>query len=154
MQAQELETAHGGVYSLLNEELLLPIAHLTLDSINVNLGESDFEPVILTGLDAMARSSINDNIMVLFQQAAQLEQVPDEIRTEIDPVKLWVTLSSGLDIDPTKILKTEQEKLESEAKKNAAQDQALTDEAVAQGMGTQLGNASPEVAAAMAQQLT
>jgi len=154
LQAQELETAHGGVYSLLNEELLLPIAHLTLDSINVNLGESDFEPVILTGLDAMARSSINDNIMVLFQQAAQLEQVPDEIRTEIDPVKLWVTLSSGLDIDPTKILKTEQEKLESEAKKNAAQDQALTDEAVAQGMGTQLGNASPEVAAAMAQQLT
>lgn len=153
LQAQELETAHGGVYSLLNEELLLPIAHLTLDSIDVNLGESDFEPVILTGLDAMARSSINDNIMVLFQQVAQLENVPDEIKAEIDPVKLWVTLSAGLDVDPTKILKTEQEKATDAANQNAQQEKALTDQAVAQGLGQQIGSASPEVAAAMAQQL-
>jgi hypothetical protein len=154
MQAQELETAHGGIYSVLNEELLLPLARLTLESIDVKLDNTNFEPVILTGLDAMGRATVNDNVMTLFQQLGLLKNVPDALQAEIDPLKLLVLLAEGLDIDATKITPTRAEKIaKQEATVNAQRNQ-MNAEAAAKGMSQQIGNASPEVAAAIAEQMT
>lgn len=149
MQAQELETAHGGMYSMLNQEWLLPLAKLTLDSIDIKLEGTEFEPVILTGLDAMGRMSINDNIMILFEQLRAMQEIPEVMQGEIDPTKLLAVLASGLDVDVTKIAPSKEEKAQQNAQNAAAQDDALMKEAAAKGMSQQIGKASPEMAAAM-----
>ena len=153
MQAAELETAHGGIYSLLNQELLLPLARLTLENIDINLGTTDFEPVILTGLDAMGRASVNDNLMILFQQLAAMDAIPEVVQAELDPTKILVALSSGLDLDVTKIAPSEADKAQRDANDKAASEEAMLAEEAAKGVGQQIGKASPDVAAAMLQQL-
>ena len=152
-QVAELETAHSGSYSLLAQEWLLPNAYLTLDSVGMDLESTDFEPTIMTGVDAMSRSTTNDSIMRLFQQIATLKDVPEAFQKVIDPLKLLVTLASGNDIDVTKITPTKAEQQKQQQSEQAAEEQAAQNEMVTKGVGQQIGNASPEVAAAMVQNL-
>lgn len=153
MNAQELETSHGGVYSMMNQEWLDPIARLTLMDIDLKLGDTDFEPVILTGLDAMGRMATNDNIMLLFEQLTALQNVPEAFQREFDPMKLVAVLAAGLDVDYTTIQYTPDEKKQRAAGAAAAEDGAASRDAALQGVSRAMGNASPDEAMAMAQVL-
>ena len=86
--ANELDIAHGGVYSRFAEEWQYRTAVLMLKRIKVDLGSGkQIDPVIITGLDSLSRAGDLDNLRLLISDLSLLEAVPEEIRAGIDPTK-------------------------------------------------------------------
>lgn len=57
LDAQELETSLGGVYSLLASTFQAPLAYYLFKEIDFPLDSTKLEPMILTGLEALGRGS-------------------------------------------------------------------------------------------------
>jgi len=75
MQAQELETSLGGVYSRLAIDFQLPLAYWLARMLGVSLSASGIRPTIITGLDALSRNADLDNLKLCLMDLVQLQQV-------------------------------------------------------------------------------
>tara|TARA_R110000737_G_scaffold38035_3_gene57883 strand:+ start:2111 stop:3652 length:1542 start_codon:yes stop_codon:yes gene_type:complete len=137
MQAQELEASLGGVYSNLATELQLPLAKRLLAKLNPIF--KNIEPVIVTGLESLSRSSELDRIRYFFQDFAQMAELPEQVMIRVDFGKLIAVLGSSHGVDYEKFLKDEktvekEQKARMEANAKAAGMEAG---AVAQAEGQQ-----------------
>lgn len=99
LRAAELNKAHGGVFGNLAITLQRPLAELSLRDLNVLIKKSGIEPVIMTGLDAMGRSSENEKFLYLFQDLQALQNVPEAFLGRFKASDLLTTLGTGRDID-------------------------------------------------------
>jgi len=133
MQAQELESSLGGVYSNLATELQLPLATRLLSKINPVF--KDIEPVIVTGLESLSRNSELDRMRYFFQDLIGLSEVPDQVAMRLDYGELISTLGAGHGVDFKKFLKDEDlvKKEQKEAQERNAQTQGMEAQAVEQG---------------------
>lgn len=122
LRAQELEKAHGGVFSTLALNLQKPMATLLLDDLNVSLEGSGINPIIVSGLDAMGRVSDNEKLLQLFNDLAIMAQIPPEVLQRFKFAELIQFLANGRDVDVSKILLTEDEFIKMQ---QAAQQQAV-----------------------------
>jgi hypothetical protein len=104
--ATELEDSLGGVYSILSQELQLPILKLVLGSLKVpaNLG---FEPVITTGLDALGRIHDVENINTALSMVGSYD--PEALRQYLNYGKLMDRVFTSLGINPEGLIKSEEE---------------------------------------------
>jgi len=68
--AGELEDALGGIYSILTQELQLPLIKLMMLTSKVTFPEGLVEPVIVTGVEALGRGH-DYNKLVQFAQTLQ-----------------------------------------------------------------------------------
>lgn len=127
LRAAELNKAHGGVFGNLSLTCQRPIATLLLRDIDVILGDSGIEPVIMTGLDAMGRMSENEKIRYAFDDMALLNNVPEELRARFKIANLISTILTGRDIDAD-ILMTEEEFQEMQQAQQQAQEQQMAGE--------------------------
>ncbi len=109
IRAQELETAHGGVFSNFAMSLQKPIAALLLRDINVSTKGSQVKTVIVTGLDAMGRSADNEKILWWFNDLAALKNVPEPFQQRMKPSDLMAVLANGRDVDASVVVYTEDE---------------------------------------------
>jgi len=66
----ELEDALGGIYSILTQELQLPLIRLLMSSNKINLPKDLVEPIIVTGVEALGRGH-DFNKLVQFAQTLQ-----------------------------------------------------------------------------------
>lgn len=121
LQANELESSLGGVYSRLAEEMQQPLAKRLLQSLNALL--IDVDPVIVTGLESLSRTSELDQILLFFNDLALLEQLPELVQERLKVGDVMATFGSARNIDYKKFLKSEdevsddrEEKAEAEAK--------------------------------------
>ena len=103
MQAHELESSLGGVYSRLAAELQMPLAKRLLRKIDP--AYKDIEPTIVTGFDSLSRNSELDNIRALFQDLAGVSAMPDEAKLWVNMGNLIATLGAGHGVDYDKFLK-------------------------------------------------
>lgn len=103
MQAQELESSLGGVYTRLATELQLPLAKRLLKDLNPVF--KDIEPVIVTGLESLSRNSELDNFRAFMQDMIILSDVPDEVKLWMDFENVIATLGAGHGVDYKKFLK-------------------------------------------------
>lgn len=110
MQAAELETSHAGIYSRQAEDIQLPLAHLFMHDVNIDLAEDQLEPVIVTGMDALSRMSEQDQLMMFMQDLALLNSVPPELQSWIDPPGLIQTVGANRGVDYSKFLKSPEQK--------------------------------------------
>tara|TARA_R110000851_G_scaffold5402_4_gene22413 strand:+ start:3346 stop:4887 length:1542 start_codon:yes stop_codon:yes gene_type:complete len=136
MQAQELESSLGGVYSNLATELQLPLATRLLAKINPLF--AGIEPVIVTGLESLSRNSELDRIRQFFQDLLALADVPEQVSKRLDYGELIAVLGAGHGVDYKKFLKDEDKVKQDEkalAERNAA-TQGLEAQAVTQGQAT------------------
>ena len=133
MQAQELESSLGGVYSNLATELQLPLATRLLSKINPVF--KSIEPIIVTGLESLSRNSELDRMRYFFQDLIGLADVPDQVAMRLDYGNLISTLGAGHGVDFKKFLKDEDivKKEQQEAQERNAQTQGMEAEAVAKG---------------------
>lgn len=62
LDAHELETSLGGIYSLFSETLQKALAYLELSKLDAGLGKDNVSPEIVTGLDALGKADDVDKI--------------------------------------------------------------------------------------------
>ncbi|ASL24415.1 putative head to tail connector [Alteromonas phage vB_AspP-H4/4] len=137
MQAHELESSLGGVYSRLASELQLPLAKRLMRKIDPAF--KNVEPTIVTGFDSLSRNSELDNIRALIQDLAGVANLPDAAAAWIDMGNLIAMLGAGHGVEYSKFLKDAQKVAEEGKARMQAQAQAagMEAQAVAQGQGQQ-----------------
>ncbi len=135
MQAQELESSLGGVYSRLALELQQPLAHRLMAE--ENKAFKSVEPVIVTGLESLSRMSEVDRLRAMLQDAAMLGDLPERLAIRLKYGGVLNKLAAGHGVDTDGILATEKEVAE-EQKRQAAENahaQGAEAGAIAQAQG-------------------
>lgn len=107
MQAQELESSLGGVYSRLAVEGQQPLARYLMAE-DDELFKS-IEPVIVTGLESLSRMSDVDRLRAMLQDAALLADLPEKVAVRLKFGGIISRLSAGHGVDTEGILATEDE---------------------------------------------
>lgn len=127
LMAGELEDALGGIYSVLTQELQLPLIKLLMSSSKINFPEDLIEPVVVTGVEALGRGH-DYNKLVQFAQTLQGLLGPEIFAqyTNVDAVISQIGTSLGIE---TKGLIKTQEQIQQE--QQMAQQQQLA----MQGLG-------------------
>jgi hypothetical protein len=122
MQAHELESSLGGVYSRQAGDLQLPLAKRIMTSMNALFKE--VEPSIITGFESLSRSSDLDRLRAFMQDFAILSDVPEQVAIRIDYNQLIAALGAGHGVEYDKFLKDEEQVKKDQAE--MAQAQAAT----------------------------
>ncbi|QHJ79943.1 MAG: hypothetical protein [Caudoviricetes sp.] len=153
--ASELEDTLGGVYSILSQELQLPMVRVLLKQLQATneipeLPQEAVEPTISTGMEALGRGQDLDKLertIAAWSALAPLEGDPD---LNLSVIKLRIANAIG--IDTAGILLTDEQK--QALMQEQAQQTAMQSAASAGGAGAaQMATASPENMQAAAQQM-
>lgn len=107
MQAQELESSLGGVYSRLAVELQQPLANRLMAEEDEEFGS--VEPVIVTGLETLSRMSEVDRLRAMLQDAAVLSDLPERLAIRLKYNGVLNKLAAGHGVDTDGIIATEEE---------------------------------------------
>lgn len=102
MQAQELETSLGGVYSRLAVDLQLPVALWLLEQVDLDIRGSDIEPTVVTGLAALSRNAEAQQLGLFLQQLAAIGTLPPETSGRLILSEVISTLAAAYGIAPSK----------------------------------------------------
>ncbi len=138
LQANELESSLGGVYSRLAEEMQQPLARMLIGTVNSAL--KDIEPTVLTGIESLSRNSEHEQMMLFLNDLTIFNNVPDDMKSEIKLSDMAKILATNRGIEHDKFLKTTEEKnAEQEAAKAQAAD-AEMQMAAGQAAGEQVGS--------------
>lgn len=126
--AGELESALGGIYSILSQEFQLPLVNRIMFSMERKkkmpvLPKGTVKPVIVTGMEALGRGNDMNKLNLFFQAAVQVAQLPPEINKE-DALK---RLGTSLGIDMKGLVHTPEEL-------QAQQQQAMMMQMAQQGL--------------------
>lgn len=123
--ANELEETLGGVYSILSQELQLPLVRILLKNLEAtkkipNLPKEAIEPAVATGLEALGRGQDLDKLKLFLEMLVSLSGVQDE---DLNMADLKLRVANSLGIDSEGLLLTEEQKQQKMAQ--AAQQQAM-----------------------------
>lgn len=145
--ARELEDTLGGVYSILAQELQLPIVRVLLSQLQAtqqipDLPQEAVEPTVSTGSEALGRGQDLDK-MTQFLQAMQLV-APLEQDSDLNAKTIKIRLAQAIGIDMTNIILTEDEKAQRQAQQMAATGGENLAASAGAGMGN-LATSSPEM---------
>ena len=143
--AQELETALGGVYSILSQDWQLPLVGIILAGLakakKIPKIPKGIEPMITTGLEQLGRQKDIEKLGGFIQFCNALG--PEVLTQECNKPELVKRFAAAMGIDPLGLLKTDEEK-------QAAQDEAQQS-MMQQGMMQGAIKAAPQLASQMAQ---
>lgn len=146
--AQELETALGGVYSILSQEFQLPLVKLLLARLETTgkmpkMPKDSVKPQIVTGLEALGRGQ---DLNKLSQFLSFLQPLGPEIISQNLNVEDYIDrLGASLGIDTGGLVKSAEQK---------AQEMQAAQEAQQQELGNQtLANMAERAAPKLAEQI-
>lgn len=134
--ARELESTQGGVWSVLSQELQLPIvkrieAILEARGDIKSLPKNTVEPVIVTGLQAIGRTQDLVRIREMLTDLAAVAQLKPEVMQFIDARDLVTKIFLGHGIPEDGLLKTKEEveeemqRMQQEAQQRAMQESVM-----------------------------
>lgn len=153
--ASELEDTLGGVYSILSQELQLPMVRVLLKQLQATqqipeLPKEAVEPTISTGMEALGRGQDLDKLercIAAWSALAPISQDPD-----LNMATIKLRIANAIGIDTSGILLTDQEKQAIMAQQ--AQGTAMQAGAQAAGAGAgALATSSPEAMQGAAEQV-
>ena len=142
LMAEDLETALGGTYSLLAEELQLPYVNCKLLKMQ-QLGKMEklpkdvVKPAIVTGMEALGRSTDKAKLAEFTQIAGSLLG-PNAVATYINPLDWLKRLAAALGLSTKGLVKTPEE-----LQQEQQQQQMM---AMVQGLGPNAINAMKDMA--------
>jgi hypothetical protein len=130
--ANELESALGGIYSILSQEFQLPLVKRLMYQMERQkrlppLPEGTVQPVIVTGLEALGRGNDLTKLQMFFQAAAMIAQLPPEINKS----DALTRTGSSLGIDMKGLVKSPEEL---QAEMEAQQQQQMMAMAMEKGI--------------------
>ena len=126
--ANELESALGGIYSILSQELQLPIVNRIMFAMERKkklpvLPKGTVKPVIVTGMEALGRGNDMNKLMQFFQGSVQITQLP----MEIDKADALMRFGTALGIDMKGLVKSPDQLAEEQAQ---AQQMAMMQQGI------------------------
>jgi len=141
------DAALGGVYSILSQEMQLPIVHILMDRMSTSkkipkLPKGSVTPVIVTGVEALGRGNDLNKLRGYVQDLMQLAQANPQAIQMINFNDLVARLATGHGIDTIGLIKTE-EQLQAEMQQ---QQQAQQDQMMMQTMQDSAPNVAKEMA--------
>lgn len=106
LQAQELETSLGGAYSRIAVDLQVPLANFLLDLVDFKYKDTDFEPIVITGVEALSRAGDVDKLLSFLSTLGHVQQLNPNANLLglIDLQAVSSELAAGFGIDSTKYL--------------------------------------------------
>lgn len=138
--AREAENTLGGVYSLLAEQLQVPLAYLCLSELDAGLTQGlvskGMRPTIMTGIPALTRSITVQNLLAAVQEINAIIPLLAGVDQRVDPQKVVDMILNSRGVDTSLLFKSpEQLAEEAKAKSDAAAQTALDTDALL-GAGT------------------
>ncbi|WVH05413.1 head-tail adaptor [Agrobacterium phage Alfirin] len=112
MQANELETSNGGIYSRLAATWQQQLANVRLAQIGFDGLEYGIRPKIVTGMDSLSRQSELDNIVQFLSYMGMLQNVPEDVRARIDLTAFANLVGTNLQVEVGKFLKSQTQMLQ------------------------------------------
>lgn len=135
LNANEAEQVLGGVYSQLSQNMHLPLAYLLLHEIQPNLinavESGEYELHILTGLQALSRSTQNQALLIAASEINAIVPVLQQVSKRFNPDKLvdGILRANGVNVADYEYteeeLKAMQVQEEEQAQQLAQQQQLL-----------------------------
>lgn len=146
--AQELESALGGVYSILSQEMQLPFISLVMNRLELQekipmMPKDTIKPQIITGLEALGRGQDLNKLATFLKFLQPLGA--DILAKEMNIDDYIARLGASLGIETDGLIKSAEQK--------AAEAQALAAQQQAQMMNQSLAGAFERSAPQMAQQM-
>ena len=151
--AGELEAALGGIYSILSQEMQLPLVNRVMFAMERKkklpvLPKGTVKPVIVTGMEALGRGNDMNKLVQFFQASVQIAQLPPEINKEDALMRLGTSLGidmKGLVKSPEQ-LQQEQQQAQQMAMMQQAMGPAINQggQILKQGMANQAQAAQQE----------
>ena len=150
--ASELEDTLGGVYSILSQELQLPLVRVLLKQLQATqqipeLPKEAVEPTISTGLEAIGRGQDLDKLERCIAAWSALKALEGDDDLNLSNLKLRIANAIGLDTAGMLLTQEQKDALMAQQGARIATQQGAA--ALGQGMAAQ-ATASPEAMAAAA----
>lgn len=147
--AQELETALGGVYSIMSQEFQMPLIKLLMVRLEKagkmpKLPKDTIKPTIVTGMEALGRGQDLNKLAAFLQYLQPLGQ--DVIAREMNVDDYIDRLGASLGIDTSGLIKSAEQKAAEQQAAMEQQQQMMLQQTMA-GMAQ---SAAPQVAKAVA----
>lgn len=144
--ASELEDTLGGVYSILSQELQLPIVRVLLNQLQAtqqipNLPQEAVEPTVTTGAEALGRGQDLDKLTQFLNAVATVSQLNGDPDLNVNNIKL--RLANAIGIDTAGLLLTEAEKAQAQSQEMLKQGGLNAAAGIGSGVAAQ-ATASPE----------
>uniref|UniRef100_A0AAU6W2Y9 Head-to-tail connector protein n=1 Tax=Pseudomonas phage Lepni01 TaxID=3138536 RepID=A0AAU6W2Y9_9VIRU len=144
--ASELEDTLGGVYSILSQELQLPIVRILLNQLQAtsqipDMPKEAVEPTVSTGVEALGRGQDLDKLNQFLSAMANVSQLQADPDLNMSNIKL--RLANAIGIDTSGLLLTEAEKAQLQSQEMLKQGGLNAAAGIGQGLANQ-ATASPE----------
>ena len=123
LDANEMETSLGGIYSQFSQTLQPALAILLLDRVNPKLVDI-VEPNILTGIDALGRVGDLDKIMQFSEMMTIPNNWPDDVRARMQWDKYISKVTEAISME-SEWLMTEEEFKEAQGEQRSEQQQEM-----------------------------
>jgi len=148
--AQELETALGGVYSILSQEFQLPLINILLESLvkqgkMPRLPKESIRPTVVTGIEALGRGQDLNKLATFLQYLQPLGQ--EVIASELNISDYIDRLAASLGIDTSGLIKSIEQKQQEQMQAQQMQQQQMLEQTaagMAQGAAPQLAKGAVE----------
>ena len=129
--AEQLETAMGGVYSLLSQEFQLPLVKILMKRMQEAkeippLPKDSVTPTIITGIEALGRGNDLQKLREFVAEIVNLAQVNPQVVQSLNESDLIKRIATSLGIEMEGLIKTEEElAAEQEAMQQQQQQQQM-----------------------------
>jgi len=131
MQALELETSYGGVYTGIAKDVQGPVALWSLDRAGVDITGSGLQATVITGLDALTRNAELESLRAAFSDMALTAGLPEAMQARIKWKPLGDFIGAGRGVKLSPFLMSEQEF--TQAQQAAQQSRVAEQSAIAGG---------------------
>jgi hypothetical protein len=128
--AEQLETAMGGIYSLLSQEFQLPLVSILMKRMEQSneipkLPKGTVQPTIITGIEALGRGNDLQKLREFVAEIGNLAQISPQVVQALNPDDLIKRIAIGLGIDTDGLLKSQEQLAQEQA---AQQEQMENDQ--------------------------
>ena len=131
--AQELETALGGVYSILSQEFQMPMINLLLDILQregkmPKMPKDTVKPTVVTGIEALGRGQDLNKLATFLQYLQPLGA--EVIANEMNLGDYIDRLAASLGIDTSGLIKSDEQKMQEQMMQQEAMQQQMLEQTV------------------------
>lgn len=109
MQALELETSYGGVYTGIAKDVQGPVARWTLKRAGIDINGTGLQATVITGLDALTRNAELESLRAAFSDMALTAALPDAMQARIKWKPLGDFIGAGRGVKLSPFLMSEEE---------------------------------------------
>jgi hypothetical protein len=144
--ASELEDTLGGVYSILSQELQLPIVRILLNQLQAtsqipDMPKEAVEPTVSTGVEALGRGQDLDKLNQFLSAMTNVSQLQADPDLNMSNIKL--RLANAIGIDTSGLLLTEADKAQLQSQEMLKQGGLQAAAGIGSGLAAQ-ATASPD----------